>query len=312
MLPPPLVVLHQTSINIVLSKISHNRSSAWLVHQRCARNIRALLPTSDRLSDEQTDLCRFFCSYFAEHEAFARTAYDLLDPYGEYVSWFSPELGLDMTAVDALLGCSHELISLILEVSNLANAKQLLPVMQPSIYNRRRQGTLARRNELERQLHTLQQLLPATSPSLLCFDADDHTSINELGYIAETRRLSALIYFYARLDNVPPGCSPIDKLTSQILVLVPKISLRSHALLWPLFVVGTMGIGMPSGDSGDADRAFVLERLVSLQRTRHLRNVGRAREIVEAVWRIRDLRGPGSVGRWQDIAGVESYGVSLC
>ena len=223
-----------------------------------------------------------------------------------------------MIAIDALMGCSPELISLISETSDLADASQPLQDVSRSLggednsLKERLQDVQARRNNIERRLYTLSQLLPLPSPGSLFVDEDRQSATEELGYIAETRRLSALVYLYSRLDNVPPGCSPIDRLTGQILALIPKISLRSHALLWPLFVVGTMGIGGASQDGGDADRVFVLERLVSLQRTRRLRNVSRAKHIVEAVWRIRDLRGPESLGGWGDIAGVESYGVSLC
>jgi hypothetical protein len=117
---------------------------------------------------------------------------------------------------------------------------------------------------------------------------------------------------YSRLDGIPPGFPPIDKLTTQILALIPKISLRSHALLWPLFVFGTMGIGLVNPESGDAQRIFVLESLLSLQQTRQLKNVRWAREIVEAVWKMRDLQGPEYMGGWYDIGRVECYGVSLC
>ena len=292
-----------------------------MMHLRCARNIQALLPKSNRLSAEQTELVRFFCAYFAEHETFARTAYDLLDPGEGCGQWFLAELGLDMTVIDSLMGCSRELMSLISQISDLADEwKSLQDVVkcQPS-----GDGTLqekfldlqARRCNIERRLHGLQQTLPSRSTGLPFFE-DDPTATQELKDIAEARRLSALVYLYSRIDGVAPACAPIDRITSQILALIPKISLRSHALLWTLFVVGTMGIGVSDRNNGDADRAFILEKLVSLERTRRLRNVGKAREVVEVVWKMRDLREPYGLdlGGWEDIAGchMDSYGLSLC
>lgn len=73
-----------------------------------------------------------------------------------------------------------------------------------------------------------------------------------------------------------------------------------------------MGIGLVNPESGDAQRIFVLESLLSLQQTRQLKNVRWAREIVEAVWKMRDLQGPEYMGGWYDIGRVECYGVSLC
>ncbi|CAG9950648.1 unnamed protein product [Clonostachys rosea f. rosea IK726] len=69
-----------------------------------------------------------------------------------------------------------------------------------------------------------------------------------------------------------------------------------------------MGIGLVNPESGDAQRIFVLESLLSLQQTRQLKNVRWAREIVEAVWKMRDLQGPEYMGGWYDIGRVECYG----
>ncbi|CAI6085152.1 unnamed protein product [Clonostachys chloroleuca] len=306
-----------TLIMLTFFDMSQDASPAWLIHQRCARNIQALLPITNNLSMTQLDLFRFFRYHFAQHEAFARTAYDILDPHAAYVCWFPHGLEADMTIIDALLGCSPELISLILEISNLAAQRLSVASTTKGNFesNSRRdegQAICAWRNNIERRLYFLEQVLPC-SPSLsIGCNQDGQGAIEELGYIAETRRLSALLYMYSRLDHIPPGFAPIDKLTTQILALIPKISLRSHALLWPLFVVGTMGIGVVNPESGDAQRIFVLERLVSLQQTRQLKNVRRAREIVEFVWKMRDLQGPEYMGGWYDIGRVGSYGVSLC
>lgn len=230
---------------------------------------------------------------------------------GRSLQWFPAELEIDMTVVDSLLGCSHELISLISDISNLSSElvrSSMFSVPSSNATTDRQHGPLdslqIRRNEIEKRLYNLEQHLPLTAPDLA-----DPGSLEELGYIAEARRLSALIYLYFRVDYVPPGSPPIDRLTQQVLALIPKISLRSHVLLWTLFIVGVMGIGE---SDGDADRKFILERLVSLQHTRELENVRIARQVVEAVWKIRDLRGPDAPGCWKDVVDAGGEGLSLC
>lgn len=222
-----------------------------------------------------------------------------------------------MTVIDSLLGCSCELISLIADISDLAAEMLTQPhnphdrVSHVATDNLPEQSiTLKdRRNMIERRLHTVTQHLPPFTSNPPYFANYDSGTVEELGYIAEARRLSALIYLYSRVEGIPPGCSPITPLTHQILALIPKISLRSHVLLWTLFVVGTMGI---NENDGDLNRKLILERLVSLQRTRKLENVRIAREVVEAVWKMRDLRGPGCISGWKDIVDAGGEGLSLC
>jgi hypothetical protein len=305
--------LKSTSLDLVSTacsdhsiQISHDSASTWLVHLRCARNLRGFLPTQKALSTRERELFRFFCAYFAQHEALSlRTSTLSVARDDQAQQWFPPELEIDMTVVDSLLGCSHELISLISDISDLSTDM----AVQSSVFNVQSSNAPVdslqiRRNEVERRLYNLEQHLPLTAPDLA-----DPGSLEELGYIAETRRLSALIYLYFRVDYVPPGSSPIDRLTQQVLALIPKISLRSHVLLWTLFIVGVMGIGE---SDGDADRKFILERLVSLQHTRELENVRIARQVVEGVWKIRDLRGPDAPGCWKDVVDAGGEGLSLC
>lgn len=233
------------------------------------------------------------------------------------MQWFPPELDIDMTIIDSLLGCSHELIYLISSISDLATGKQSqtygsrdqLLEAADGVKQEHPATPKEHRDSIERKLHGLIQHLPPEKSDLPGYATRGSSTMEELAYIAETRRLSALIYLYFRVDRLCPGHSPISRITGQILALIPKISLRSHALLWTLFIVGTMGIGQGDGDSA---RKFILERLVSLQRTRELENVRIAREVVEAVWKIRDLRGPEHVGGWRDIVDAGGEGLSLC
>ncbi|KAI8657207.1 hypothetical protein NCS57_01098400 [Fusarium keratoplasticum] len=285
--------------------------------RECSVDWEQVISTLVMLTFFDKELYKFFFAYFAQHEALSRTTSALSDPHdGQPMQWFPPELDIDMTIIDSLLGCSHELIYLISSISDLATRKQ------SQTYGSRDQVLEAadgvkqehpaalkeHRDSIERQLHALIQHLPPDKPDLPGYATHGSSTIEELAYIAETRRLSALIYLYFRIDGLSPGHSPISRITGQILALIPKISLRSHALLWTLFIVGTMGIGQGDGDPG---RKFILERLVSLQRTRELENVRIAREVVEAVWKIRDSRGPEYVSGTREDRNMSAAGETL-
>ncbi|KAI8659164.1 hypothetical protein NCS56_01133200 [Fusarium sp. Ph1] len=307
-----------TLVMLTFFDISHDSASAWCVHLRCARNLSSLLPIQTRLSTGQKELYRFFFAYFSQHEALSRTTSALSDPHdGQPMQWFPPELDIDMTIIDSLLGCSHELIYLISSILDLATRKQSqrhgsrdqVSEAVDGVEQEHPATLKEHRDSIERQLHALIQHLPPDNTDLPGYATHGSSAMEELAYIAETRRLSALIYLYFRVDGLSPGHSPISHITEQILALIPKISLRSHALLWTLFIVGTMGIGQGDGDSA---KKFILERLVSLQRTRELENVRIAREVMEAVWKMRDLRGLEYVGSWRDIVDAGGEGLSLC
>ena len=103
--------------------------------------------------------------------------------------------------------------------------------------------------------------------------------------VAETKRLTGLLYLYSRIDHLGPQDPCISQLTSQILSLIPQIPLRTNTVLWPLFMVSVLGV-QPECDQ---DRVMVLERLDALQQRRQLGNVRKARDIMEKVWNMRDL-----------------------
>lgn len=150
----------------------------------------------------------------------------------------------------------------------------------------------ATRDALERKLHSIQQTVPpgASSPS-------------DLALIAETKRLTALLYLRQRLGNLeiltshkrlnlqsePGGGAgePSHKYQCQL-----ATSIISHitslpntpTLLWPLFILGKMTT------LDEEQRRFVHERLTSLQKVRNLGSVRSARLDVENTWKRNDLR----------------------
>lgn len=141
---------------------------------------------------------------------------------------------------------------------------------------------VASRDALERSLHSLEQTLPTGS---------DESS--NLSRIAETKRLTALLYLRERLGMLPSTLpqnetSPTSP-TYRIQLITSIISLiktlpNSSTLLWPLFILGNTSSGLD-----ESQRRFVHERLTALQKVRNLGSVRRARLVVEDTWKKIDL-----------------------
>jgi len=156
----------------------------------------------------------------------------------------------------------------------------------------REAGIRRRRDDIERRLHSLKQKL-ARRP----WDTDGVTdSRQEIEAVAESKRLSTLLYLYVRIDSAAPHNPHIVRITSRILSLLPLIGVATNTILWPLFMVGVMGVQ----SQRDEDKKLVLQLFHALQSTRQLGNVKRARRTVEEVWKTRELKGSDSVG-WQEL-----------
>ncbi|KAI9728022.1 MAG: hypothetical protein M1834_007836 [Cirrosporium novae-zelandiae] len=243
---------------------------------------------------EQEELYKFAIRYLASHDALAGTAWESEDSFEEE-QWFFHD-PTHQEIIDPLFGSSRELLELIATISNLAGDQARATEIRrwdPATAARLLDRTQTRRDRVERRLHLIEQ--HAQLPT----DAEKSNSISlaeELTRIAEVKRLTTLLYLYTSLDQSLPHHPHMIRLTSKILTMIPRISLRTNTLLWPLFVVGTMGV-QPDRDE---DRKLILERLNALQKTRQLGNVKKARCVVEGVWKERDLRRTEDT-RWRDI-----------
>ncbi|CZR57838.1 uncharacterized protein PAC_07727 [Phialocephala subalpina] len=273
-------------------EVSDKCSSSWRSHLDFARKLRSLPQlSSQRLSIDQEGLLHFFSCYFHSHEAVASTAAECGKRGLQTTSWFPPEI--DMEDINSDAGVSHELLSLISLISDLGQERATLDAetYQSRIMLAKIQS---QRDTIERRLHNLTQNIPSSSSS-----SYSSSSNSELTNIASCKRLVTLLYLHFRLDSSTPSQPHIIRLTSQILSLLPKIGVWSNTILWPLYIVGVMGIQ----SERDEDKLVVLERFEALQRTRQLGNVKRARRVVEAIWRLRDIRGSEGVG-WEDVQGI--------
>ncbi|OTA92176.1 hypothetical protein M434DRAFT_32064 [Hypoxylon sp. CO27-5] len=277
-----------SALMLTFFEISKDCSDTWTVHADFARRFLASrLRDLGTLNAEQEALLYFAVTYFVSHDILAATGGTLMEA-AEMVTEMCK--AVDRSTILALTGCPRDLLILISEINQIsslieqANWAQLPPTIQQ------------RRDNVERLLHQLYQQVPEDFGSFK----------SEFVIIAEVKRLAALLYLYSRIDGAGPHEPHIIRVTSHILSLVPKISLRTHTGLWPLFIVATLGIRPEC----DEDRKLLLGRLAALQQTRQLASVKKARLIIEDVWKSRDLHPNDSPG-WSILQGRRHGAISL-
>lgn len=184
------------------------------------------------------------------------------------------------------MGCSCELISLISQISSLANQMQS---QDPSC--------LAENFETAASL--LDQIV-----SLRQDPGHFSDNVESMLHIAEVKRLSALLYFHNRI--VPllqpsmfalPDLPPIAELQESIISYLRALPSSSGAALWPLFVLWKSRLT-------DMEQvSFVLERLQQLETSRFLGNVYHVRRRIERdIWAKASKIGQGDQEGVRDLA----------
>lgn len=301
---------------------------SWAAHVNYGQ--RLLLSQSSSLRTESPDLYHFAATWFVSHNVLAATACGSRTMLPEERDLLR---SLEGHYVHTLTGCSKSLLCLLAEVTVLARSieessgQQRAAVVEPPA-SLKQGGTTTttapgdragrstslpagfqkQRDSLERELYLH---APTDSPQGSATSghppgggaaALEGEGEGEARTIAEVKRLAALLYFYARIDGASPHEGHMMRLTAGLLALVPAVSLRTNTLLWPLFVVGALGVR----PEADGDRRVVLAALDALQRTRQLGCVRRARGLVLDVWRARDLRAADAAKGWAVLEGRES------
>lgn len=217
-------------------------------------------------------LFNFVGGYIVAHEVYAHSAWDASsNPCGGPVSNMCDDSNLQ-----TLTGCSTEFFQILSDVNLLASefslcSKQSNP--NPEVF----QNLNERRNSLERQLHAWEPNFPILGTN---------GNIPESTLMTESKRLTGLLYLYSRIDHLGPYDPCIARLSAKILSLVAKLPSRSNAVLWPLFMVATLGLR----PEDDAERVFVLEKIDSLLQSRQMRYIKKARSIIIELWKLRDLQ----------------------
>lgn len=257
-------------------------SRSWVFHTRFAGAF--LLSNTHRgrrLGCDQELLHHFAITYIHSHNILAATAGTEADAD----SSISNDVGFPNNSIlEALTGCSDGLLTSISEINRLG-----LLMREAATY--RGDDMIKRlRNDIERRLHQQDSKHGRDTPAVVD---------SEMATVAKVKRLAALMYLYSRIDSAGPQEPCMVRITTQILSLLPMISLRTNTILWPLFIVAVLGIR----PERDEDRKVVLTRLNALQETRQLGNVKKARGVIEDVWKARDLRHSEACRGWTILEG---------
>ncbi|GLA48024.1 hypothetical protein AnigIFM63604_003054 [Aspergillus niger] len=238
----------------------------WFEDVMSARKQRHWKTSSQR----SQELLGFFDRYFAFHLVLARTAF----------RWDGPRTHPCLSAlpsspsseiIDPYMGFSHALLLLINEVTDLAWQEHELDIQK--VYG------------LKHSLEVLRQTPPHGDINL-------HSG-QECMVIAEANRLGAILLLYEICSSSESisSCSSFSseeklRYVRQILNLIQahKSNMMRTAVLplWPLFLAGCCV-------SDDNDRVIVLQIFQEWEAIRRFGNIAPAREVIETVWRRRDL-----------------------
>lgn len=102
----------------------------------------------------------------------------------------------------------------------------------------------------------------------------------------DIRRLAGSLHLYSRIDHLGPDNACVSSLSSQVIRLISQAPTRSNIILWPLFMVATLGIGPHC----EEERVFILQKIDALQQQRQVRYIKKARRIIMGVWKLRDAQ----------------------
>ncbi|RAL00322.1 Zn(II)2Cys6 transcription factor [Aspergillus ibericus CBS 121593] len=255
-------------------EISDNSRPSWVTHLDGFQLVMSARKKQrpQILSWHSQELLSFFDRYFAFHLVLARTAFRWESPQTQACLSPTPFSSSLPDTIDPYMGFSHSLLLLINRIADLAWTER--EVDHQTVYG------------LKEKLEMIHQ----TSPD---GDGDSQSSMT----IAEANRLGAMLLLYeicssAETNSTFPSFAPEDKhdCIRQILDLIQehKTNIMRTAVLplWPLFLAGCCA---PSDD----ERVVVLQLFNELEGIRRFGNIAPAREVMEMVWRHRDLAQSG-------------------
>ncbi|KAL3475523.1 fungal-specific transcription factor domain-containing protein [Aspergillus californicus] len=281
--------------------ISDGCSPSWMTHLR--GGLQLIEHNAQRNSPS---LWTFFRMYFVAHDIMSRTASDDCDDDEALPLWSQTD---DLEEIDVVMGCSRGLMSLINQISSMASTKAKILRGGRSLTVAERINHATAVSHLRLSLQSLEQKLPAHS-----------IERNDLARVARVKQLAALLYLNERLGSSDHSCISAeteadayresvngyldvgvdidmsrDHLISSIIELISTLPTMA-TLLWPLFVLGNVGL------ENEDHRRFVLDRLVEIQKSRNLGSVCRTIEAVKHSFGTREL-----VSSSRRIWGHESY-----
>lgn len=261
---------------ICLSEILNRCDSRWTMHLKGARDlIRARRGFSGRdLSQPDTtnELTHFSERFFAFQDVIGRTA------CGEPPIFGSDYWDASDTVIDAWLGCSPALVSIVFSLAELSRSKAKYFDSTVSM------EFTAQAAMLESSLSSLQQVMPT--------GGDDGVLLRS----ANIKLEAAKIYLHCALYGANPRTRSVKGGVREVLRRVSEFLDEDIAagLVWPLFVAAVeldpLDDELWKDESTGAPvygRPLVL-RLLQHMGTASIANVTRAREVICRIWDARD------------------------
>jgi hypothetical protein len=176
------------------------------------------------------------------------------------------------------------------------------------------------RTEIESTAHGIELALSKWEPQLplsLETESDaaktfaEETRIQGILNNAEAYRQSAFVYLYRTIRLRPRSHSLVQKHAHLSLVACSNVAWLAEqchdasmpALLWPLFVAACEA-------TTEEDRALATDVFIGVERRQGMRNIMRAWEVVQEVWRRTDLQHCGEVN-WRDVCEERGFNIVL-
>jgi hypothetical protein len=150
---------------------------------------------------------------------------------------------------------------------------------------------------------------PIKTESVAAESFAEETRIQGILNNAEAYRHSAFVYLYRTIRLRPRSHFSVQKHAHLSLLACSRIvqlaeqcrDVSMPALLWPLFVAACEA-------TTEEDRALATDAFIGLERRQGMRNIMRAWEVVQEVWRRADLQHCGEVN-WRDVC--EERGLNI-
>ncbi|KAK2873534.1 hypothetical protein FQN49_002274 [Arthroderma sp. PD_2] len=282
-----------TMMMLCLCEITDNdgNNQQWTVHLRGSKDIIRLRREHHQNSVTSTSsqsIDSFATLFFAFQDVIGRTACGDTPLFGTDC-WKSDE-----HTVDLWMGCSPELASILVNITELSRSRRGIFSTTSSSSSSQATTFTAQADALKRRLDHLVQIVDD--------DRDDTLRIS-----AELKRLATILYLHCALYGASPSTPLVVWYARQILYLVSAL-LRCGvvaSLAWPVFVAAVeldLHSSCSDGDALWADehtgstvygRPLVLEALAAMA-TSNLSNVTLMRAVVVKVWHARDINGSTS------------------
>lgn len=300
--------LLSTILMLCFFDISDGCQSDWSKHLKGAtRVMMQQFATED--GHLNNTVLTFLAQYFASHNIMAYTALaessqeKVLKSGGEF--WLS-QINRPRKEIDSIVGCSKELMTIIFDISCLfRDAHELRSSGSLDLKTDR----LAWKRATETKLKDLQQHVSHVS------DATS-ASVTRLQHTAAAFKEAAIILLqYLDPEHQSTSDTKTRECVTNVLALLSQCPIDPNGArsssLWPFFIAACHV-------ESDEERIFVLKRFHSMESRKRFGNIAPVREVVECVWKRRDLQVYGmerssgvSNGRFEWEVSMEFLGSNL-